>query len=99
MNEVCSMTQNHHKETCNTRRRVAHSRSVFRESTQRLQDAIKTKNICEMTVVQGLLDVANSNIEAARKKLEACSKKKELVDTKRRKVTDNVVAYMFTKNK
>ena len=31
--------------------------------------------------------------------LEACRKKKELVDSKRRKVTDNMVASVLTKNK
>ena len=54
--------------------------SIFHETNQRLQDAIKTKGMGEMTVVERLLDVAYPNIEASRKK-------KELVDTKRRRVT------------
>ena len=65
---------------------------VFHKANQTLQDYIKTNDMGEMTVVQGLLDVANSKMEAARKKLEACRMKKELVDTKRRKVTNNIVA-------
>ena len=53
----------------------------------------------EMTVVQWLVDVANSKIEAVKKKLGECGKKKELVDMKRRKVTDNIVASVLTINK
>ena len=34
-----------------------------------LQDVIKTNDMGEMTVVQGLLNVANLKMEAARKKL------------------------------
>ena len=45
-----------------------------------------------MTVVQRLLDVAYPTMEAFRKK-------KEVVDTKRRKETDKIVASVFTKNK
>ena len=44
-----------------------------------------------MTVVQRLLDVAYTN-------MEACRRKKEVVDTQRRKVTDKIVASVFTKN-
>ena len=45
-----------------------------------------------MTVVQILLDVAYPNMEAFRKK-------NEVVDTKRRNMTDKIVASVFTKNK
>ena len=48
----------------------------------RLQDAIKTKDMGEMTVVQRLLDVAYPTMEAEMKNLEACEKKKEVVVTK-----------------
>ena len=41
---------------------------LFHEANQILQDAIKTKNMGEMIVVQGLMDVANPKIEAERKK-------------------------------
>ena len=51
----------------------------------------KLKDMCEMTVVQGLLDVANPNIEAARKYLETCRKRKKVIYTKRRKVTANIL--------
>ena len=52
-----------------------------------------------MTVVQELLDIANLKMEATKKNLEACKKKKNYVDTKMRKVTDNIVASVLTKNK
>ena len=57
-----------------------------------LQDVSKTKGMAEMTVVQRLLDVAYPNMEAFRKK-------KEVVGTQRRKVTDIIVAFVFTKNR
>ena len=38
------------------------------EANKRLQDAIKTKGMGEMTVVQRLLDVAYPNMEAFKKK-------------------------------
>ena len=82
----------HHDEVCTTE-------CIFHEANQSLQDVIKTKDMGEMTVVQGLLDVENSKMEAAGKNLEACRNKKELVDTKRRNVTDNIVASVLTKNK
>ena len=50
-----------------------------------------TKGMGEITVVQRLLDVAYSYMEAFRKKRG--------VDTQSRKVTDKIVASVFTKNK
>ena len=50
---------------------------VFHEANYRLQDAIKTKGMGEMTVVQTLLDVAYPNIEAFIKKV--------VVDTQKQK--------------
>ena len=44
-----------------------------------------------MTVVQILLNVAYPNMETL--------KRKEFVDTQSRKVTDKIVAFVFTKNK
>ena len=38
-------------------------------------------------------------MEATRKMLDARRKENELVDTKRRKVTDNIVTSVLTKNK
>ena len=38
----------------------------FHEASQRLQDAINTKDMGKMTIVQGILDVANPKMEAAR---------------------------------
>ena len=58
---------------------------------KRLQDATEAKGIGEMTVVQRLLDVAYPIMEAF--------KRKEVVDTQSRKVTDKIVASVFTKNK
>ena len=68
-------------------------------STQRLQDGIKTKDTSEITVVQGVLGVANTKMEAASKNLDAHRNKKEVDDTKRRKVTDTIVASVHTNNK
>ena len=51
---------------------------------KRLKNAFKTKGMGEVTVVQGLFDVARNN-------LEACRKKKEVVDNKMRKVNNNIV--------
>lgn len=72
---------------------------LFLEANKRLQDAIKEKNMSEMTVVQGLLDVAKVKMEAARKKLEECRKEKEVVDSKRKMVMDRIVSSLRTKNK
>ena len=47
----------------------AQENTSFMKQIKSLQDAIKTKDMGEMTVVQGLLDFANSNKEAERKKL------------------------------
>ena len=54
-----------------------HKKSCARQNTSfmkqiRLQDAIKTKGMGEMTVVQRLLDVAYPNMEAFRKKKRCC---------------------------
>ena len=66
----------------------------------RLQDSIKTKDMGEMTVIQGLLNIANPTMEVIRKYMEVCRKKKKIVDTKRRKVTANIdFASVITKNK
>ena len=70
---------------------------LFHEAYQRLQEAIKTKNISEMTIVQGLLDVAK--MDTARKKLEECRKEKEAVDAKRSKVMDRLVSSVLTEKK
>ena len=65
---------------------------LFHEANLRLQDAIKTNGMGEITVVQRRLDVAYPN-------MEAFTNKKEVVDTQRRKVTDKIVPSVFTKNK
>ena len=64
--------------------------SLFHEASRRLQDAIKEKNIGEMTVVHGPLQVANAKMKVARKKLEECRHEKEVLATKRRKLMDHL---------
>ena len=66
--------------------------NVSHEANYRLQDAIKTKGMGEMTVVQRLLNMLYTQIWRH-------LKRKAVIDTQRRKVTDKIVASVFTKNK
>ena len=76
-----------------TQEKLRPAERLFHEANLRLQNAIKTKGMGEITVVQRRLDVAYPN-------MEAFTKKKEVVDdTQRRKVTDKIVASVLTKNK
>ena len=56
-----SQRNGQHKKSC-TQQNVSFMKQI------RLQDAIKTKGMGEMTVVQRLLDVAYPNMEAFKKK-------------------------------
>ena len=67
-------------------------KEIRHATMKEIRDAIKTKGMGEMTVVQRLLDVAYPNIDAFKKK-------KEVVDTQSRKVTHTIVASVFIKNK
>ena len=58
---------------------------LYGEVNRRLQDAIKNKNMNEITVVQGLLEVATKKMESARTNLDKCQKNKEEIDAKRRR--------------
>ena len=69
-------SQNHHKRTGNTRRRVALIRMPLSRNKSESTRCHQNKDMGEITVLQGLLDVANSNMEATRKNLEACRNKK-----------------------
>ena len=62
---------------------------VFHETNWRLQDAIKSKGMGEMSVVQRMLH----------SQIWRHLKRKEVVDTQSRKVTDKIVPSVFTKNK
>ena len=61
---------------------------LYGEVNRRLQDAIKNKNMNEITVVQGLLEVTTKKMESTRKNLDKCQKEKEEIDAKRRRVMD-----------
>ena len=74
-----------------TQEKLRTAERFFHEVNSRLQDAMKTNGMGEITVVQRRLDVAYPN-------MKAFTKKKEVVDTPRRKVTDKIVASVFTKN-
>ena len=51
-----------------TQEELRTAKLVFHEENSTLQDAMKTKGMGEMTVVQRLLDVAYPNMEAFKKK-------------------------------
>ena len=78
------------EEETEKRRRCNRRLRQTRKINSLYTDAIKIKNMGKITVVQGLLEVADKNGD--------CRKEKEVVDTKMRKVTDNVVASVLTKN-
>ena len=59
------MNRQHTKKSC-TQQNASFVKQI------RLQDTIKTKHMGELTVVKGLLGVANSNMDVERKNLEAC---------------------------
>jgi hypothetical protein len=62
---------------------------LYNEANKRLVVAIGNRNMDEVSVVQGLMEVAKKKTEEARSQLEKCRKEKEAIDAKRRKVLDN----------
>ncbi|CAB4028421.1 Hypothetical predicted protein [Paramuricea clavata] len=51
---------------------LQNAESLCSEASTRLQNAIKERDMNEMLVVQGLMDVASKKMESARRKLENC---------------------------
>ena len=57
---------------------------LYGEVNKRLQKAIKDKNMAEITVVQGLVELATNKMESARKNLEKNQKRRNLMGSERR---------------
>lgn len=76
------------KEQDRCREELKAAEGLYGEVTKRLQKAITDKNMQEITVVQGLMEVATQKMEGARRKLDKCQEEKKEIDEKRRKVMD-----------
>lgn len=64
---------------------LRNAESLYSEASSRLQNAIKERDMNEMSVVQGLMDVASKKMESARRKLEDCRKNQITIGSKRKR--------------
>ena len=58
---------------------------VFKEAKSMLAAGIKSKNVTEINIAQGLLEVAKKNIDKTTAAVENCRQQRHEIDTKRRK--------------
>ena len=65
---------------------------LYGEVHRRCLNAIKAKKMEEISVAQGLMEVATNKLESAQKSLEKCQKEKQEIDEKHRKVMDKYSA-------
>ena len=72
------------KEQSQQEEELRKAETLYCEANSRLQNAIRAKDMNEMTVVQGLMDVASKKMESARRKLENCRKNQVMIGAKRR---------------
>ena len=72
------------KEQSQQEEELRKAETLYCEANSRLKNAIRTKVMNEMTVVQGLMAVASKKMESARRKLENCRKNQVMIGAKRR---------------
>ena len=76
------------KEQLKQEEELRKAESLYSEASSRLQNAIKEKDMNEISVVQGLMNVASKKMESARRKLEDCRKDQVAIGTKRKRVVE-----------
>ena len=76
------------KEQLKQEEELRKAESLYSEASSRLLNAIKEKDMNEMSVVQGLMDLASKKMESARRKLEDCRKDQVAIGTKRKRVVE-----------
>ena len=76
------------KEQLQQEEELRKAESLYFEASSRLQNAIKKKTN-EMSVFQGLMEVASKKIESARRKFEDCRKDQIAIGSKRKRVLEN----------
>lgn len=64
--------------------------TLFSEANSRLAKSIKNKDFDEAAVAQGLLDVAKNKMEECRKSLDECADKRKALDSRKRKIIDDL---------
>lgn len=62
---------------------------LLSEANQRLADAVKSKDFNEVTVSQGLLEIAHKKMKTAQGEMETWQKRRASLDSKRMKMIDN----------
>lgn len=58
---------------------------MFEDAGKRLTKGIKEKKITEISLAQGMLEVAKTNLDKARSAFESCKAQRDDIESKRRK--------------
>ena len=77
------------KEQAKQEKELRTAQRLFQEANERLQQALKEKNMGEMTVVSALMEATKKKMQDSTKKLEDCRQEKE-VHAERRKIIDRI---------
>jgi len=75
---------------------ITKAKNLFEEANRRLATAIQNKDFTEMTVAQGLLEIAKNDLDKATVSMEKSKEQRSEIDHKRQKLIDSCMSRQRT---
>ena len=75
------------------------AKTLYEEANDRLLKAIKNKNFNEVTVAQGLLEVAKKKMDDVMEQSRQCSSKRSQLTKNKKRLLEGYSKYLFSNKK